>query len=134
MISIRATTDLIELDISAALGPTRERRFGVLVKRADFQASEVDLFLEGEEFDGFLKDLRLVERDRKGEATLSTEDPRQFQLKVAVIDKAGHVTISGRLASYEGAEGKAVLEFAFPFDPSALAGVLQDFERLDAAA
>jgi len=134
VISIRTTTDLIELDISAALGPTRERRFGVVVKRADFQASEVDLFLEGEEFDGFLKDLRLVERDRKGDATLSTEDPRQFQLKVAVIDKAGHVTISGRLASYEGAEGKAVLEFAFPFDPSALAGVLQDFERLDAAA
>ena len=134
MISIRTKTDLIELEISAVLEPTRERRFGVVVRRADFQASEVDLFLEGGEFDGFLEDLRLVARDRKGEATLSTEDPRQFQLKVAVIDKAGHVTISGRIASDQGAEGKAVLEFAFPVDPSALASILQDFERLDAAA
>jgi hypothetical protein len=131
---IENASAFIELEISGPLGPGQGRRAAVGVGWGDFHATRAEVWLEAGEFEGFLKDLRGLTNSRQGQASLSAEDPREFQMTIAITDKAGHVEIAARLASHAASDGAAAMELRFPLDPSVLPRVLGDLERSDAAA
>jgi hypothetical protein len=131
---IENASAFIELDISVPVGPGQGRRAGIGVGWGDFRATRAEVWLEHGEFEGFLHDLRLLSDVRQGRATLAADNPRDFQLTLAITDKAGHVEVSARLASHATNDGEAAMELRFPLDPSVLPEVLRDFERPDAAA
>jgi len=131
---IENASGFVELDISVPVGPGQGRRAGVGAGWGDFRAARAEVWIEHGQFEAFLQELRVLERIRQGRADLSADDPREFQLTLAATDKAGHLKVSGRLASRRASDGAAALEFEFPLDPSALPTVLRDFERVDAAA
>ena len=124
----------VELEISVPDGPGQGRRARVGVAWGDFRATRAGVWFEHGEFEAFLEDLRTLDRTRRGRAVLAADDPREFHLAFAAMDKPGHLQITGRLATNPARDGAAALEFEFPLDPSALPGVLRDFERTDAAA
>jgi hypothetical protein len=130
---IEQGTNYIELEISSPAPGSKARRASVGLGSGDFQAVRAEVWLEPGEFEGFLQDLRDLEKNRKGKASLSAEDAREFQVAIATIDKSGHLEVTARL-SQEGREASASLECRFGLDPSALPRVLREFEIIAAAA
>lgn len=82
-----------------------------------------DLWVLGEEFELFIKNLILLEEKRKGEATLASISPNELKLKLHSITNRGHIVISGK-TGYTILKGETSfwhsIEFGFEFDPSQL--------------
>ena len=72
----------------------------------------------------FVRQLTVLEAQRKGAASLTSAMPGEFELEVKAVDSRGHMGVSGVL-SYRtvGLEDRSLqqLRFAFEFDPSKLA-------------
>ncbi len=130
---IEQGTNYIELEISSPAPGSKARRVSVGVGGGDFQGVRAEVWLEPGEFEGFLQELRDLEKSRNGTAALSAEDPREFQVAIAAIDKSGHLEVSARL-SQAAQDANVSLECRFGLDPSALARVLREFEIIGAAA
>ncbi len=123
----------VELEISSPAPGSNARRVSVGVGEGDFEGSLAETWLEAGEFEAFLDDLRALERSRSGQATLSAEDPRTFQLTIATTDRAGHLEVKCQISTASQDEW-TTLSFRFLLDPSGLPRVLGDFELLNAAA
>ena len=79
----------------------------------------------------FLDDLRTLERDRRGEARLTSA---QLTLSVRVFDRAGHVSITAELTDYhrygDRVSIKDHVSIIFELDPTTLPKLISDFEEL----
>jgi hypothetical protein len=73
----------------------------------------------------FIAQLRELEAQRKGSAEMESISPVQFWLRMLATDRAGHVTLAGRLA-----RGEQNVEFSFGFCPSLLPGVVAAFDAI----
>lgn len=74
----------------------------------------------------FVEAVRVLERDRRGEATLA--EP-QLRLTVSVYDRAGHVRLSAALTDHQ-VDGEHHVALSFEVDPTALPRILTDLETL----
>ena len=74
----------------------------------------------------FVEDLRVMERNRRGEAGLTCPELR---LKLSVVDSAGHVQMSATLSEFQ-LEGMHQVTVGFPVYATDLPRILQDFEDL----
>ena len=79
---------------------------------------------------GFLSQLRVLERQRRGQAELVGASPDDLRLTFTVSDAAGHMSVSGHLGWQTPDGFKQRMEFGFSFDPGLLATVLREFEVL----
>jgi hypothetical protein len=70
----------------------------------------------------FVEDLRTLERDRRGEATLTSV---LLTLTVRVYDRAGHVSVAADLSDY-----RCRVSIGFGLDPTMLPTLVNDFEEL----
>jgi hypothetical protein len=123
----------IELQISTPAPGSNARRISIGVRCGDSEGAVAESWLEPGEFEGFLDELRNLDRVRSGQATLSAEDPRGFQLTIAASDRAGHLEVKGQIAQ-DSREASSTLSFRFELEPSVLPRVLRNFELVDAAA
>jgi hypothetical protein len=73
----------------------------------------------------FVQCLRELEAGRAGSAEVESISAGQFRLRAFAADRAGHMTVAGRIARREQA-----LEFAFVFCPSLLPGVVAAFHAI----
>jgi hypothetical protein len=131
---IENASNFVELEISAPTGPGQARRAGIGVGYGDFRGARAEIWIEPGEFEGFLQELRDLERTRQGQATLGAGDPRDFTLTLGTTDRSGHLQVNGCLRSFESPDGVAVMEFRFSLEPSKLSTVLREFELVDTAA
>ena len=130
---IEQGTNFVELDISSLASGSKARRLSVGVGRGDFRGVLAEVWLEPGELEGFVKELRDLEKSRQGRASLSAENSLDFKLVIASTDRSGHLEVSGNLACSDR-EASASIAFRFDIDPSALPQVLRDFELIGAAA
>lgn len=82
--------------------------------------------IDAEDLGHFVDELRALERDRHGTATLVGRD---LHLMFEVIDRARHVRVAAELTDRQP-EGEHQVALAFEADPSMLLTTLRDFERL----
>jgi hypothetical protein len=73
----------------------------------------------------FVAELRVLETNRRGKASVESMSPGEFQLCVAATDRSGHMEIRGQVAA-----GGQTLAFRFAFCPSLLPGVVEGFASL----
>ncbi|SRR6266566_1815481 len=130
---IEQGSNYIELEISSPAPGSRARRTSVGAACGEFRGVRAEVWLEPGELEGFLEDLRGLEKARKGRATLSAEDPRDFQLTIASIDRSGHLEVSWKVA-VQNTDASASIDVRFDLDASALPRILRDFELIGAAA
>src|SRR5579871_6633482 len=52
------------------------------------------------ELSRFITDLDLLEHDRHGTAALSAMSPHEFEMKIEIIDRPGHVLLTAELMRY----------------------------------
>ena len=82
--------------------------------------------IEAANLNRFVDELRTVERDRRGTATLAGRD---LYLLFEVFDRAGHVRVAAELTDRQ-LEVDHRVALAFEVDPSMLLTILRDFEDL----
>lgn len=109
-------------------------RLRIVLTSRRFSGTNEQVWIQADDFARFLGDLQALERDRQGEAKVSSMSPGDFDLRVRVRDGAGHVSAEGFLgtASYgdTGAAVKAKVGFSIDVDPTALPGILDALTHL----
>jgi hypothetical protein len=83
--------------------------------------------------------MRQLERDRRGQGSLVSMSPQEFELHLQVVDSAGHLAAHGHLSRYHFGHrsGNATcsrVEYEFPVDPSLLPELVQSLEGFGQAA
>jgi hypothetical protein len=109
----------------------------VRVRLREFSGA-VDAWILRDVWTEFLNQLRRLERDRAGEATLQSMSPDELRLRVFALDRAGHMGVDGELTSYHSAAhrpGSTTLKFgAIEIDPTALPALVRELELAAPAA
>jgi hypothetical protein len=80
----------------------------------------------------FLDELERLEAQRSGSALLSSMSPGEFQLRIEIADRAGHVLLTAqlrRLVYIRDQMAALAAEVAFALDPSALPNVVADLHE-----
>ncbi len=92
-------------------------------------AARTSCWVSADSWSAFLRDLSELERRRAGAATLASMSPDDLQLKLSVIDRLGHVAISGFVSASEYR-----LQFApISLDPTDLPRLVEELSRLNDA-
>lgn len=103
----------------------------VRVRLLDFSGA-VESWVLRETWRDFLTQLRVLERDRAGEATLQSISPGELGLRIFGLDHAGHMGIRGELTSYYSAphqpEATSLTFGTIEFDPTVLPAFLRELE------
>jgi hypothetical protein len=108
---------------------------GVRVRLNDFSGA-VTAGVLSESWRTFIRQLRLLERDRRGEATLVGISREELRVRLFALDRAGHMAVEGEMTAYFAAEHDpraTSLRFgAIEFDPTMLPGLLRELETVEA--
>jgi hypothetical protein len=136
---IQQGPDVVDISIGPQSSSSRlaadELRLRVSVACRGFKAKHT-LALGRAAFDTFLKELRAVERRRRGTATLKARDTyTRVALRVVAFDAAGHTSIEVELEHgwFDLRPREAKLSASFEFDPSTLPRAVEQFEAFLAA-
>jgi hypothetical protein len=94
-----------------------------------FSGENPDVWISAEAARRFADDLAALERDRRGQAELRSMSPEELLLRVAVIDRAGHIGITGHLGRYQFPRGTAAVLQQLTFDLDFDAGLLRSLSE-----
>ena len=93
-------------------------------------AAEVQAWVLGAEWAQFVSDLRRLERDRRGRATVEGMSPDEFRMEVFSTDPAGHMALTGTVRRPHVEGFTLALEFGFAFEPDLLPQIVRDLTAL----
>jgi hypothetical protein len=128
---IKEGPNSVEVNVSGPQTGTSDRRATVQVVVPGFTGT-LETWIAKVDWDGFLDELRELERTRQGKAQLSADDSRDFQLTIAATDRSGHLEVIGQLSQLVGSH-RASLGYGFAFDPGQLSTILRQAEIRDVA-
>ena len=116
-----------------------EEEFDVKCSVGEFSGRNGQIWIDANEQRLLLEALRSVERNRRGEASLKTMSPEEFELVVRVVDLAGHVFVEGLISklhfsAHRHRYNRLLLKFGFEVAPTFLPQVLWEADKLLAAA
>lgn len=104
-------------------------------RAAAFAGRDATVWIERDEWAGFLDELRALEGTRRGEAHVTAMGPEEFRLAVFATDPAGHMAAEGWVGrEYVGRTGvlRDRVCFTVVIDPSTLPQLVRQFETLAA--
>lgn len=131
---LRGQHESVELVCEEVLPPhlpsSGDIRLAVRVVSHGFSGEYDQVWVGAGEFRRFLAALRELEAARQGAAAIEALSPEEFQLVVRTIDRAGHLTVEGRLGRWVFARYWQAIVFGFEFCPSLLGQAVREFERL----
>jgi hypothetical protein len=88
------------------------------------------VWVVGDDWRGFMNELRKLEEVRKGQATLRGVDPHDLELVFKATDRAGHMAVLGFVGWNKPDGFYQKCEFGFAFDAGMLSSVVREFEVL----
>jgi len=89
---------------------------------------KLNLQLENDEVIRFVNDLKIIEKERKGQCQLASE--YGFSLTIQSIDSVGHFSINVAMWINRGYEENDSLNISYEIEPSLLITLLEDFNNL----
>lgn len=110
-------------------------RLSISVQSDDFSGKYGEVWIAKDDWATFLSSLRDLERERKGQAVLLSMAPEEFELRLRITDRAGHLATYGYLSRYHfrHPSGQAVrsrIEYCVNVDPSLLRELVELFTDL----
>jgi hypothetical protein len=106
-------------------------RVVVRARLLDFSGA-ADAWVLRDAWSEFLRQLRQLEQDRRGEASLLAISPEELRVRIFALDRAGHVGVEGELTSFFIAKHDpraASLKFGtIEIEPSALPALVRELE------
>jgi len=110
------------LELSRGVGAHGDLLVVVAVHHSGFSGT-IDVWILREAWDGFVADLRRLEKRRQGAASVEGMSPRELSLTVQSIDRSGHLAVEGQI----GIRGQRTVTLRFSpieFDPTTLPGIV----------
>jgi len=104
---------------------------------ARFRGRNESVWIAKSARDRFLSELRAAEGTRRGGALLESMSPEDFSCRIAAQGRAGHFAVSGHVGGAivdSQSVDVARIPFCIELDPSTLAELVDEFERLFARA
>jgi hypothetical protein len=98
-------------------------RLRVSVHAGGFQGSYDQVWVSAPEFEDFVRELARVHETRRGQATLESMSPGEFELVIAAIDGMGHIVARGFLAGSDASRpemGQSRVSFDVEVDAAEL--------------
>ena len=112
-----------------------DRKFEVIPWDVDVECSspafhgKMSIKLESEYVNYFISDLKIIERDRKGECQLGYQEESGFSLTTRSIDSVGHFVVE--ISFEKNRESHVdILNISYEIEPSLLIALLQEFNNL----
>ena len=89
------------------------------------------VWVVGDDWRGFMNELRKLEEVRKGQATLRGASPHDLELAFKTTDRTGHMAVLGFVGwnSPDGFYQKC--EFGFAFDAGLLSNIVRELAALE---
>jgi len=128
----------LEIVVHEVEPPTSMRpgdfRATVRVSTLGFAGINAHVWIAADDFQRFVEAVRVLERDRRGEAQLRSMSPDDLALSIRVRDRAGHVTASGWLGRMWYSSTRelvaARIGFNVDIDPTALPAIAAELASL----
>ena len=114
--------NFIELEVSIEEDdslPSKGDAYIIISLNSNGFSGKNDLWVIAEELQEFCTSLVRLEKERKGEATLTSISPGELDLKIHSIDSLGHLAVSGT-TGYERDDMQHSVTFGFEFEPTEL--------------
>lgn len=88
------------------------------------------IWISETDIDTFLKELEILDRERKGEAVLNGMSPNEFSLVLKPIDLLGHLSIGFKLVKEDRIDKDYSYDIKvdFQIDPTILPKLIADFK------
>ena len=96
-------------------------------------SGKIRINLESDYLKSFINDLKIIERDRKGECSLGYQRESGFSLIIRSIDSVGHFEVNILLEDSRNSRGFDsidTLKISYEIEPSLLSTLLKDFTNL----
>jgi hypothetical protein len=125
----RLSITLAERGVGQGSGDVRLR---VQVSSIGFKGDYDGVWIMASVIASFIDELMILERDRRGTATLTSMSPGDFSLQLRTVDSSGHTTASGflgRCYAYPRAV-EARVGFDIEVEPDRLPHLLREARRL----
>ncbi len=119
----------------APVGTQSEGDLGVdiAVSNGAFTGRNDTVWIGRDEWQGFLRALKELDRTRRGDARVRSMSPDELELVVLATDRAGHMAAEGWLArTWYGRDTflRDRVSFGIEIDPSVLPALVRQFEAL----
>ena len=95
----------------------------------DYAGRNPRIWIDANDQRRFLKELRRIKRDRRGEARVAAMSPDEFELIVRVVDSVGHFPVEdviGRLQCFGHRYNRLLLRFSFTPDRTMLPKLVRE--------
>jgi hypothetical protein len=120
--------NFIELEVSLEEDdslPSKGDAYAMISVNSNGFSGKNDLWVMAEVLQAFCIALIKLEKERKGEAILTSISPGELFVKIYSIDSLGHMAVSGT-TGYQIDNMQHSVTFGFQFDPSQLIKVVAD--------
>ncbi len=128
-----STRGVLELNRSTfesdGMPTDEELLLNVTVEVAGFAARDQN-WIVATDWERFMVDLRTLERNRQGSATLLGASPDELRIEFFSTDRLGHMAVRGQVGRRTMERFELLLRFGFAFEPDELPRVLRELEAL----
>ena len=109
-------------------------RLGVSVRFDGIADAYDQVWIAASDWRGFILALKRVEQERKGEASLLSISPGEFELRLRIVNVKGHPVAYGHLSRYHFLPSLPTIRSSVPYyvkvDPSMLRELVDSFLEL----
>jgi hypothetical protein len=132
-LKIQEQDALLELEVHGfgdANTPGRDDvLFNVTVRTGSYAAADQSWVVR-RDLDRFLQQLRDLDQNRQGKATLVSASPDDLRLEFYSTDSAGNMAVRGQIGRTDAHGFLSQLRFGFTVEPDKLPSVLEYFETI----
>lgn len=108
-------------------------RISVFIKLADFSGKYDEIWLDKTELEKFISNLEIFEKERKGEISLNSMSPNEFQIKLSLLQKTGNIKVEillTRICYVIDSLIPTKLSGGFELRQEYLSALLEDFKKI----
>jgi hypothetical protein len=115
-------------------GVPTDPEFEISATSGTFSGSNSSVHVWRPDWDAFLAALERLEASRSGEAAVASMSPDEFELRIAAVDRLGHLAamghVSGHVLSHRLRPIASHVAFEIELEPSSLPELLAAFRTL----
>lgn len=105
----------------------------ITVQDGDFKGYNKDVWIELDLLKDFIDNLKILEKTRRGSASMNSMSPEEFQIKIETYDLSGHMILNYKISQYAHLMPKTniiSLTGGFELDVSFFINIISDFTHL----
>lgn len=105
----------------------------ITIQNRDFKGYKKDVWIELDLLKEFIENLKILEKTRRGSASMDSMSPEEFQIKIETYDLSGHMILNYNISQYSSWVPKInriSLTGGFELDVSLFINIIYDFIHL----